>query len=225
MALLILLTVVGLASSLPTSVAALAARLLGVGVPAITLGLGRPRLQWQLGDTRISVTPWLITSSCTLKEHENLERYGEHPGLSFGELHPLLRAAVVAAGPLVVLGLCVLVGGTGVVSAFLQGFGQIIEGAISPLTQAQSFLARYWQAAAGARIATGAALLAKLMAFQLLPLPLLAGGSALMQLARWKRPHEPAESTALPMVGLWLVLALMVSWTIALAVFLLAGAP
>lgn len=221
MPLMILLLCVGVASTLPVLVTALAARALGVGLPRVSLGVGRPRLEWTLGRTSISVTPWLMASSCTLKDHENLDLYADAPGRQFGDLHPLLRGLVILAGPLIVLVLCVAAAGTAAWAAFVQAFGQITDGALDPLGQAQAMLGGYWQAAGAAPFAAGVALLAKLMAFSLLPLPLLTGGNALLQLARWKRTALPRWVGPALSVSLLLILAMAGAWTIALAVFLL----
>lgn len=220
MPLMVFLLCLGVASTLPVLLTALASRMLGVGLPRIELGVGRPRLDWTLGSTTLSVTPWLMASSCTLKDHDNLDLFADFAGRRFGDVHPVLRALVVLAGPLVVLALCVAAAGPAAGTAFAQGFGQIIDGALDPLGQAQAYLGRYGQAADAAPFATGALLLAKLVAFSLLPLPLLAGGNSLLQLVRWKRTGLPPWVGPVLQVSLLLILAMVVSWTVALAVFL-----
>lgn len=217
---LVLLAAIGLASTLTTLMTAALARALGVGVPAVEFGIGRPRLERQLHATRVRVTPWLLASSCTLKDDANLDLYGELPGRSFGTLHPLVRVAVVLAGPLAMLAACVAIGGPGAFTGFLLAFDQIVAGALSPLGQAQVYLAGFWRAAEPAPVVTGAALLAKFMAFQLLPLPMLAGGSAWLQLARWRQPDLPTWTRPTIYVGLVLILAMVGAWTVALAAFL-----
>ena len=221
MPLMVLMLCVGVASTLPVLVTALVARALGVGVPQIAAGVGRPRLEWTLGGTAVLVTPWLFASSCTFKDHDDPDLGADAPGRPFGKVHPVLRALVVLSGPLVVLALCVAAAGTAAGAAFVQSFGQIIDGALDPLGQAQAYLGRYGQAADAAPFATGALLLAKLVAFSLLPLPLLAGGNSLLQLVRWKRPGLPPWVGPVLQVSLLLILAMVVSWTVALAVFLL----
>lgn len=222
MPLLIFLLCVGVASTVPVLVSAFGARALGVAVPRIELGVGRPRLEWRVGGTTICLTPWLFSSSCDLPGQDSPDLDADAPGRRFDEVHPLVRSAVALAGPLVVLGLCLLVPGSGSDAAFLQAFGQIVDGALDPLGQAQAYLAQYWNAANAAPMTTGAALLAKLMAFSLLPLPLLPGGNALLQLVRWKRRTLPDQASPMLLLSLLLILALVASWTVALVAFLAA---
>jgi hypothetical protein len=210
------------ASTLPLLVTAGLLRALGVGVPAVTLGAAwRPRLSLRLGDTTLVATPWLVTSNCVPKDHDNLEQFGGHPGRCFGDLPALLRLVVVAAGPLAVVGGGVLVLGPEGFASFVHGFEQVVAGAASPFGHAQALLGRYWQAAGAAPVATGVALVAKLMALQLLPLPPLPGGNALLQGLRGRRPSLPPVAMTLTGVGLLAVLALLLGWALALGVFLL----
>jgi Zn-dependent protease len=106
----------------------------------------------------------------------------------------------------------------------LTGFRQIAAGAIAPMSTAQRYIhATYTLASEDGFLPVLGLLAAKMAAFNLLPLPSLNGGQALRALLRVDRTTTPSWQTRLSSPGMLLLSALLVSWAVALCVFL-AGA-
>lgn len=212
-----------LSTVVPTLVCVLVARGIGLGVPEVQFGVWGPRVRQPIGASILTVTPWLFSSSYTLKDFPNREVHADASGASFHELNPMLRAAVVVAGPLSMLLACMLPMGVGALASFVAGFSQIVAGAISPFGSAQTLLAGFWGLASTQPWDALALLLTKFAAFNLLPLPSLPGGNALVQLIRWRRPDYPAGLGSVLFIGLMVTALIGLSWAAGAAWFILSG--
>jgi len=106
-------------------------------------------------------------------------------------------------------------------SAFGSGFGQYVHGALAPLTYGQIMLSRLSDLLTKqpAHLALGV-LAAKIAAFNLLPIPTLNGGQALLEIMR-PRIKNTDRLLRLNMAGLTVLACLTVSWWVAVAKYVL----
>lgn len=118
------------------------------------------------------------------------------------------------------IGMSMLVGGVENWHAFLRGFGQFIVATCSPLSSAQDLIksgAAYLES--NGLIAGLGILSAKIAAFNLLPLPTLNGGDALMALLQVEKWNERWVNR-LRMTGMMAILGIFASNLLALLVYL-----
>ena len=106
-----------------------------------------------------------------------------------------------------------------------HGFVQIVAGGLSPLGTAQGLIdgARAFAVQQGFVPLMGM-VAAKLAAFNLLPLPAMNGGQALLALLK-RDLHEDASPLRQRLTewGLWLCVALALSWLVAIGFFVVRG--
>jgi Zn-dependent protease len=103
-------------------------------------------------------------------------------------------------------------------TSFVNGFGQVIGGALDPAGCGAELVRGYRTFADSHGIVpTLGVIFAKIGAFNLLPIPKLAGGLTLIELIR--PPRSPSFDRAVERlwhVLIWLVLAMMASWLFAI---------
>jgi membrane-associated protease RseP (regulator of RpoE activity) len=134
----------------------------------------------------------------------------------------VVQAAVPLLGALSLLLWSILLRPSAALPSFVHGFTQIIAGAFNPMTLAQndlSAMARV-EATEGFVVLLGI-LAAKIGAFNLLPLPSLNGGQAILALLRKDGRETPQWQADLTGSG-WAILPLLtlfLCWLIALAVY------
>jgi hypothetical protein len=103
--------------------------------------------------------------------------------------------------------------------AFVTGFGQIIYGAISPITYGAPLIQKFFAQDLATSLFTAYGILAsKLVALNLLPLPVMNGGQMLTSL--FPDFQESKWGARLNVISLLVMLAIYVSWGVALAVYL-----
>jgi len=144
--------------------------------------------------------------------HEN---EGEYPEAQLFENKPRhVRTAIALAGPAGMLVAALVLRGTTGWHSFVRAFEQIVMGALAPSSRGAELVTGYLHLVTteGAMTAIGA-LLAKFAAYNLFPLPIVAGGNAVIQLlsAPGKGCSEATWLT-LQKVGLVILLALTLSW-------------
>ena len=191
-------------------VSAAAAVVQSFNVPILEMKIGFGRI-FRLGRLSIGAIPLGgSVRMATVFEHK-----GEFDDVRLFEHQPrLARVAICLAGAagmlLVVLGLRGVEGWR----SFVNGFEQIITGALAPNTRGVELVGSYLQvgAAEGPVTAIGV-LLAKFAVINLMPLPFMAGGASLIHLL-WPSRYGPSESAWARMqkVGLVLTLALLLPW-------------
>lgn len=217
----VLIPAVVLAALVSTLAGALAARAAGVGVPRVDLGILGPRLRVAAGASSLTISPWLVGGSCTLKDVSNIEAYPGAPGNPFSAYGRFARAALVLAGPGAVFLAAALLAGGDAAPALRSAFAQVATGALDPLGAAQAYLAAFQAVAAQDPAAALGIALAKFTAVLLLPVPPLNGGHALVELLRPRAaPYGRGAAQALAIGGLF-VLAIAASWLVALGAWLL----
>jgi len=144
--------------------------------------------------------------------HEN---QGEYPDGQLFENKPrYVRTAIMLTGPAGMLVAALALRGATGWHSFVRAFEQIVMGALAPSSRGAELVTGYLHLVSteGAVTAIGA-LLAKFAACNLLPLPIMAGGNALIQFL--SAPGKGlSESTwyTVQKVGLVILLALMLSW-------------
>ncbi len=194
---------------------ALCARAMGICVRSVSYGVGPTLLR--LG--RLQVQPLPLSGYVTLKDsREELLGPGEL-GDAFNHQPVWKQVLVPLAGPaaLVAAGIAILGAEGG--ASFIRAFAQVILGAVSPFGQAQEYLHSF-QAFVGQHgfVAVLGLLCAKMAAFNLLPLPTLNGGQALVNLVKWGRPEAGWEQALGPWSSV-AILLLMGAWLLAAGYF------
>lgn len=182
MALAVLFVGIALTTLVSTLAGALVLRSLGVGVPRVDFGVWSPRARFSVAGSEVSFSPWLISGSSTFKDIDNVDIYADSPGKLLSSFGRIVRSFLHLVGPFAVLAVSILFAGQEVLVAFVGGFTQVVEGALHPLTHAQSYLSTFVSLATNSPLPCIGIVLAKLAAFSLLPLPHLAGGQALFEL-------------------------------------------
>lgn len=198
------------------SIMALCARVLGIGVRSIGYGIG-PTL-FSIGAASIKLLPF--AGSLMLKDTREEEIFEDDPGRDFYNEQPLWKQLLVpVSGVAALLALALCLPGAAGWASFTAAFGQLLSGALAPLSTAQQLLTDGHAFAISHGFAAVFALLAlKLCAFNLLPFAGLNGGQILLALARGGKPYAAWEET----VTKWLLLpglAVTLSWLAALAWF------
>jgi len=212
-----LLSAVVLCVLLHMFVIALCGAAFGVTVREISLGLG-PKA-FSIGKFTFRALPFGGSVRFKDSREEELDAHDMQGAL---DSRPLFAQIVIGlSGCLALLALAVVALQAEGVQAFLNGFIEIVTGAVSPMDKAQALLAQAQQRLAGAPfVAVLGLVAAKLAAFNLLPLPAANGGFVIAMIARglgiakfWPQGLTP--------VLLLAYLAIAISWLWALVAYLL----
>ena len=191
----------------------------GVGVERISIFYGEPLFRFRLGSIPIEVGYLPTGGSTTFHRTANVGacRQGVR---TYEGLHPWQRVVVILSGPslLLLLGYA-FVGGNellGVLHRFIPTF---VSGTMSPGTQGVETLTSYFRflEQGDYRIAFGV-LAVVLAAVNLLPLPTLNGGEAVIELVQALSRHRLATKTTMVVriCSLLVALAVTASWAFAL---------
>lgn len=193
------------------------ARRLGVEVRSVTYGAG-PTV-FRRGRFQLKVLP--IAGNVKLKDSREQLLQPDQVADAFDHQPVWKQVLLPLAGAGSTLLLALLILGTDAAGSFASAFGQIFEGAVAPLSVAQSQLLAFDKFAAENSFALVLGLVAtKLAAYNLMPFTGFNGGNALMNLVKWGRPQVAWEEP----VGRWLLVptvALLLCWTVALVVHVL----
>jgi hypothetical protein len=134
---------------------------------------------------------------------------------AFAQLHPLSRAAVAAAGNFVLIAIGFALGAA--LGSFVRGFEQCVIGAIQPGERGAQMLRSLFSMIAQDPVYAAGVLAMKVAAFNLLPLPSLNGFQILWAVAALIPSRRDAQMpAAFAFVGVVLLLAIFIGWTIAL---------
>lgn len=188
-------------------------------VMAVDLGVG-PRLL-SIGRVRLRLLP--VAGSVRLKDTTAEDADPSDVEGALDRAPRWVRTLLPLVGPLAVAGVSFALLGTEAVGAIGRGFVQWLWGALSPLGSAQDLIDDYVAFASTRDFASVAGLVAaKVAALNLLPLPGLAGGQALAALLRGPRAANASAAGWTAWLG-WLGPLLMLSWAVALGVWMLRG--
>jgi len=212
-----LLSAVVLCVLLHMFVIALCGAAFGVTVREISLGLG-PKA-FSIGNFTFRAFPF--GGSVRFKDSREEELDADDMRGALDDRSLLVQIVIGLSGCLALLALAIVALQAEGVQAFLNGFVEIVMGAVSPMDKAQALLAQAQQRLTAAPFVTVLGLVAaKLAAFNLLPLPAANGGFVIAMIARglgiakfWPQGLTP--------VLLLAYLAIAISWLWALVVYLL----
>lgn len=149
----------------------------------------------------------------------------EEPDLDISSVHPTdainlrsraVQAAVPLAGPLALVLLAIAIRGPEGVLSVGAGFCQILRGAFDH-DYAHMLLGRLSLAAHDGLLPLLAVIAAKVAAFNLLPLPVLNGGQALVSLLLGATSISPAWLQRTQILSTWVVIFLVLLWVAAIA--------
>jgi membrane-associated protease RseP (regulator of RpoE activity) len=213
---LVILTVGIVGSVVAYSAAqAASARLLGIHVLAINIFWGRTILRVRLAGTHLCVG-WLPLGGSVQLEAES--------GVagSFSSAHPLIRVAIYAMGPttLVVLG-ALLLGPANAVTSYLNGFAEIVGGALHPCTIGTPLMAAARDGLSDSpRLRALAEVVVRFAALNSLPVLPMTGGQILTTLLRWRSTAFRRWEVVATLVGQLICVAGLVSWVVVLVLTL-----
>lgn len=130
-----------------------------------------------------------------------------------------LQAAIPLGACATTLGVGILILGAPGWDAFVAGFSQILLGALAPLSTAQALLGSFFSfIEARGFVASFGLLCTKTAAFNLLPLPALNGGDALLALTNVQK-WSPRTEERLKQISLTLLLVVLGCWLTALGAY------
>ncbi|MEO0520105.1 MAG: site-2 protease family protein [Cyanobacteria bacterium P01_A01_bin.116] len=187
---------------------AIALFLCGVTIKRISFGLG-PVL-FKVGI--VTVSPLLTGGSVTALDSRVESIYETDLPQAFNHQPMWVQVWVPLSGVFGLGAIAYLLLGTAAVPTFLSGFEQIIRGALSPFEVAQGQLRSVQQFVAGSDfLVVLGATASKLAAFNLLPLPGLNGGQALINLVKMGQPEVAWEASLVQWL-VWTGLLIGASW-------------
>lgn len=194
------------------SVMAVCARAFGITVRGISYGVGPTLLT--VGKVHLKLLP--LAGNVMLKDTREETLYDDDRCLDAYNFQPLWKQVLLplsGVGVLLALSLGIL--GASGWERFAAAFGQIIHGALAPLSTAQALLGDGESFARTHGFALVFALFSlKLCAFNLLPFAGLNGEQALLAIARGGKPYVAWEES----VAKWLMLpglAILLAWVAA----------
>ena len=215
----VLLAICILAAIQVTGIAA-AAVVSGVAIRQITFGVGPKLLQFRKCVVRAFLfAGWVKFKDTRADEGVNTsEAPTSHD--AYNHQPRIIQAAIALAGPASLIAVALILGYEKGLSEFLTGFRQIFAGSLQPLSVAQAYISATQSFAAnGGFVALTAVLAAKLAAFNLVPLPMLNGGQALLALLRKPGDEPAAWQTSLMSWAMLPWCALLLSWLVAFAYY------
>ena len=194
------------------SVMAICARAFGITVRSISYGVGPTLLA--VGKVHLKLLP--LAGNMLLKDTREETLYVDDPCLDAYNFQPLWKQVLLPlSGVSVLLALSLGILGAQGWQAFAAAFGQIIHGALAPLSTAQALLDAGESFARTHGFALVFAVLSlKLCAFNLLPFAGLNGGQALLAIARGGRAFVAWEEP----LAKWMLLpglAILLAWAAA----------
>lgn len=212
-----LLAIWYLAIFVHVSALALGATLAGVAIREIRVGFGPVLLRF--ARYRIALGPF--GGFVKMKDSREEQSVAEPMQDAFDHQPGWKQALIPLSGPTALLLLALLLLGEDGWHAFIKGFSQVLVGALAPLSEAQQLLGSFNDYLRARSFLDVLGLLAaKMAAINLLPLPMLNGGAAILALLGFNRASE-RTTTTMQMLGVLALGALWLSWTVAIAIFLL----
>ena len=188
-------------------------------VESIHLFFGKKLASFTIGEVTFTIGSIPVGGSVVF-EGMNSEATEDNELTGYNKLPLSWRLTIIASGPLAVFLLASLcIGSAEAAHSLLIGFGQVVQGALSPLSQGQVLLskAETLLSTQGAITLLGV-LSAKMAASNLLPLPTLNGGQLIMALLNIVNPRQVYQ---INLIGILCSGLIFSSWLIALCAFTL----
>jgi len=206
----IIILIIGLASSVTVNVLSIAAagRLIGAPLDQIKLFSGPRLIRIKMGNASLCVHAVPI-GGC-VKFQDDLVG-----------VHPLKQVFIVISGCLGLFVAAIFVLGVSeALEQFASGFYQIVAGALAPSTRGAKLIsAAYEFLKANAFLLCLGSVAAKLAAGNLLPVPALNGGDAVLYLVNWFMPLASETRERIRLVGSIFVAMLGICWLVAFYFF------
>jgi hypothetical protein len=187
-----------------------------VGAQVLEVGFGFGKTLFKLGIVSVKMVP----GGGFVRMYDSSE--GNSPpvprtGTAYNELPRLSRVAAVLAGSTALVAFAVALRGSAGWHSVRSGFTQILHGTFAPATEGAGLVTQLatTQQTRGT-LTLFAIICAKFAAYNLLPLPPISGGQALVILLRPRGHFGDLLESKLQVVGVWLICALMVSWLAAI---------
>lgn len=191
------------------------ARVVGLTVSEVSLGMGPLLLRRVVGGVTLQLRLLPFAGHVKFPTPEGVE---EDPDAEPVEPPAPLRCAAVGiggSGLLVVLSVLLLGLGRGW-REFVDGFGQLVVGVVSP-TRAVELCTALLDLLVEAPLHVGfGVVLAKLAAANLMPIPPLSGGEIVLHVANALRPIGDRTRTTVGCISMCVVCALAIAWIVAL---------
>lgn len=171
-------------------------------IKEVTLFYGKKLISFRLGTFVVAIGS-IPTGGYVQMEPEDFEQ------------HPLInRIVVLLSGPLAVLLSSIAFLSIHLVGIeFIKGFQQIVKGALSPKEDGVYLIQQYFIYSGGSIGVAYAYLATKIAAFNLLPIPSLAGGRIVTEMLPWFRDRK--RLIRINALGMLFLLALTFGWILA----------
>lgn len=203
---------------LHVSALALAGMAFGIELREVSFGVGKALF------TRGKVTVRLLPFSGYAKFADTTETPEADPATAFNHKPAIVRVAVLLMGCGSLILLAAMVPAVAGVSEVTAGFRQVIVGAFGPTSTAQGYIQALLDRSMsqGFMVVLGV-LAAKMAAVNLLPLPFLNGGQALLALVPTDPNVVPDWQLKLMHISFLPFIALLASWLYAICFFATRG--
>lgn len=203
---------------LHVSALALAGVAFGVELREVSFGVGKALF------TRGIVTIRLLPISGYAKFADTRETPETDPAVSFNHKPALVRAVIPLMGCVALVLVAAMIPVGAGVAEVTEGFRQVIVGAFSPTSTAQGYIqVLHDRSLSQGFVVVLGVLAAKMAAFNLLPLPPLNGGQALLAFVPGDPNVEPGWQRSIMQWVLFPLIALLGSWLYAICFFALSG--
>lgn len=224
--LLKLIAAVALLAGIHIGTMAALGRWLGIKVRQASLGFGPVLFSFGVFQLRALPFGGSVTFKNTRTEDTTDEAPVAHVHDAFDRKPRAVQVLLPLAGAASLALVALLLHPGSALASIGHGFVQIVAGGVSPLGTAQRLVegVRAFAAQQGFAPLLGM-VAAKLAALNLLPLPAMNGGQALLALLK-RDLHEEEPSLLLQRLtewGLWLCVALALSWLVAIGFFVVRG--
>ena len=212
-----LLLLVIFISTLHILIMAGCAGIFGIGIREISIGFGRPLLNFGL--LKIRLLP--LGGFVRLVDSRDIEIKDYRIEEAFNHKSLFVQLAVILSGICILLLSSYAVLGSEALNSFSKGIAQVIDGALNPFGQAQIYLNKIVNVSIEGEVMYLLPLIAtKFCALNMLPSANLNGGQALLTLLRLGKPKAEWQDKFQLFIT-FPVLLMMISWVIALVFFAL----
>ena len=199
------------------SAMAVAMKLFGVKIKEVSYGAG-PTL-YRMGSLKFQPLP--ISGYVKPLDSRVDEVTEEEKPYAFNHQPVAIQVLAPLSGCIVVFVISYLVLGGVAVNSFLSAFQQIVVGALHPFSAGQEFIQKTLDFVQGSSLIVIVAVVqTKVVAFNLLPLPLLNGGQAIVNLLKMGRPDSRWEIIAANF-SMFLLLILLIGWLLSVIYYVL----
>jgi Peptidase family M50 len=211
---------IALLAALHTTVMAMLARLLGITVREVSLGFGPTLLSMGIFRLRALPLGGAVMLKNTLTDIKPDDAAPDWADDAFDTQPRAVRVLLPLSGIAALIAVAFALRPDVAWSSLVNGFAQIVTGGLSALSTAQHLLGGATQVASLGFAPLLGMLAAKFAALNLLPLPTMGGGQALLTLLDPCPRDQPRWKELLMQWSAWLAIALGAAWIVAIGVFL-----